>query len=396
MDTDRSRKRAAQSCDKFVCQLDLSKATKPIEKLGSTEYFRALKGHNSLRESKCKGIELPDDIEYAIDKAVRQRMQKGLFGYDNSQVIALELELENAEGNKKDNEKLFDELLSERLENAAKTMKTSEISFEDWKRRKAAEERLKKKLLVQALEIEYEEKLLEAEDKEVKKIESYKQVRNWERNKSKEEKVKKSEKNKAKADEESAKRKKIEESSKVYREWLKNNLIKLREKKIKEREEKKKIYEEKRKKEMEQMQRKMKAEEEYNAWLTRKSLSKNSTQRYESSEEFYQIKKPILMAYSPNRKSTPGDQFIDSFSDFSDSPQYSSKEEEIEKRGDAQVKASSKPPLPSQRSNKFTERQIKNENCHTFEELSSIRKSPQVNEVSHEISANPESFYSDI
>ena len=82
--------------DKIVCRLvyttqDLSKAANRELKIADSEYFRALKGHISTRDT-AKFDDFPYEIQNKIDKAVRTRLKEGQFGYDHSQLLALHLE----------------------------------------------------------------------------------------------------------------------------------------------------------------------------------------------------------------------------------------------------------------------------------------------------------------
>ena len=58
-----------------------------VERIANDDYFRALEYHKTIRDSPS------EDPYYMIDKVVRQRLKEGWFGYDNSQVLALELEM---------------------------------------------------------------------------------------------------------------------------------------------------------------------------------------------------------------------------------------------------------------------------------------------------------------
>ena len=153
----------------------MSKASEPIFKIGSNEYFRALKGHRSVR--------LPGQVgnlsiqQYKIDKAVRERLKEGGFGQDSC--------LENYHNRQG-------------------------ISYDAWCRRKSTEGRIKKKLMINVYEYEWEQELLKRKDKEMRKEEGQKVVHEW------------------------CKRKRVENNQK-RREKSRQKSVKLREENVKKR-----------------------------------------------------------------------------------------------------------------------------------------------------------------
>lgn len=126
-------------CKLVLFKQDSTKSKEPIQKLASSEYFRALKGHKISKDNNQNNL-IPQNVNYAIDKAVRQRMQQGLFGYDNSHLIALELELQqnmikhpefSSSEEKEKIEELMSQMLSARLEEAEKQGVSHKLSYEE-------------------------------------------------------------------------------------------------------------------------------------------------------------------------------------------------------------------------------------------------------------------------
>mmetsp|Transcript_2994 Transcript_2994/g.2715 ORF Transcript_2994/g.2715 Transcript_2994/m.2715 type:complete len:238 (+) Transcript_2994:524-1237(+) len=200
--------------------------------------------------------------------------------------------------------------------------------------------------------------------------------RDWARAKRKEEKQKKREKKLQEKAIEEHKHKQREEASAHYREWLRENLIKLKEQKKKERKAKKAKEAMEREIERKKEEDKIRAELAYQEWLMNK-LNKADSSTHEMYSE-PKIKKPIMLAYSPNKKKIPAIQ--QSYDGYSQSiseqdveySQYTDEEEEES----SPVISSQKPP---RHGNLQPGRNVHRvDDNHTFEDLSSIRRSPHV------------------
>lgn len=91
---------------------------------------------------------------------MRKRIKRGPFGYEHSQYISLEQDMQEPFSQGSNNFKSFDEKVKEqsefplklmqRLAKAADKDSDKKLSFEDWKRRKATEQRIKRKLVMDA------------------------------------------------------------------------------------------------------------------------------------------------------------------------------------------------------------------------------------------------------
>ncbi|CAG9328606.1 unnamed protein product [Blepharisma stoltei] len=377
----RSEKKHDVKIDNVVCKLDSVKASQPIQKLASLEYLRALKEHSSYHEKQSKS--LSDSVEYAIDKAVRERMQQGLFGYDHSQLIVVEMELQKnllkEKGPKSPEaaEALVNRMLLEKLEASEKQNPGRKLDYENWKRKKDAEGRLKKKLTSEVLGIEKEQEIIEINEKMTHEAESSKKVKEWARAKRKEERQKRREKLIQEKIVEESKNKKREEANAHYREWLRDSLMKLKEQKKRERAERKTKAALEREIERQKEENKIKAELAYQEWLINK-LSKTEP----NTPEIYpepKIKKPTMLAYSPNKQKIPViqnsyDEYSESITENIEYSDYSDEEEEES----IPIVSSQKPPRHNANPLQMQMNQHRVDDNHTFEDLSSIRRSPHV------------------
>ncbi|CAG9318388.1 unnamed protein product [Blepharisma stoltei] len=390
--------------ESFACKIDLTKSSEPLNKIGSNEYFRALTGHNTLRKclsDKC----LPQKVEYEIDKVVRKQMNE----LPLSQMISKQLSFEDEEfGSIKyedvqdfennislEGYKRFNPALTEKLNSLYQSQKNPDkirkLEYDEWLQKKQLEKSLKQKLINDALYKEREQEINELNNKIKKHNESIIKTRQWEKQKIKEQRKKQKEKQEETRLIEEINTKKKIEAKNHYKEWLMDNLRKLKQERKKKREEKKQKNEELKKIEEEKWERKRIAEKAYKKWLFQKSV----TQSFHPSQSSQntRLRKTPMLAYSPNKKSV------------------SSIHDELEKLGSKilipdlvtesnssedekyQTEISSqKPPRPKAKNPQIKE-QYRLDDYQVFEELSSIRKSPKAIDKHH---VGEESFISDI
>lgn len=398
---------------------DLDKATRPLTKIASEEYFRALKSHPTQR-SDCISIhELPAEVCYGIDKTVRQRLKEGLFGYDHSQLIALELEIRDSfkknttkfktEEDRKAEEEIISQVLVQRLAEVVDKNRPKKMSYEEWKRKKATEERLKKRLLVDALQYEYEKKIIEEEQVRQKQESSSKKIREWDIRKKLEtgRKAQEEAATQAKMKEEENRRKEAAEMK--FKEWLKDNVSKLKSDKRKEREEKKQQERLKKKYERELELKKRRSEIEFQLWVEKKNKEeeeREEIQQMESIDRIYEPKrkKHIILAYSPNKhrnKLLYTQTVRESINRKIKS--ITSTQTEEEKESPMSPISPMSPMSPSDIKPKLRQppklkHKKEGKRDQTFAELSSIRKSPVVHEryESGQVEESGESFMSNL
>jgi hypothetical protein len=275
-----------------------------------------LKSHQTGR-SECMSLhELPADICYGIDKTVRQRMSEGSFGYDHSQLIALELEIRDSfkksttvfktEEDRKAEEEQIAQNLAQRLAEVADKNRTKKMSYEEWKRKKATEERLRKRLLVDALQYEYEKKIIEEEQERQKQDVMSKRMREWNIRKKHEIMRKQQEEAQAQAEQIEKENQRKEQAEKQFKNWLREHVEKMRHDKIKAKEERQQQEKIRKKHERELEIKKKRSEIEVQLWLERKSKEqeeREEMERFQSTYRKYEPKrkKHIILAYSPNK-----------------------------------------------------------------------------------------------
>lgn len=275
-----------------------------------------MKSHQTGR-SECMSLhELPADICYGIDKTVRQRMSEGLFGYDHSQLIALELEIRDSfkksttifktEEDRKAEEDQIAQNLGQRLAEVADKNRTKKMSYEEWKRKKATEERLRKRLLVDALQYEYEKKIIEEEQERQKQEMASKRMREWNIRKKHETMRKQQEEAQIQAEKIERENQRKEQAEKQFRNWLREHVEKMRQDKIRAKEEKIQQDKIRKKQERELEIKKKRSEIEVQLWLERKYKEQEEREemdRLQSTDRKYEPKrkKHIILAYSPNK-----------------------------------------------------------------------------------------------
>jgi hypothetical protein len=311
-----SKNNLARSVDKIVCRLvnnkqDLQKAQAPINKLGNDEYFRALEGHKSLRQPTEDF--LPAEIIYMIDKEIRMKFRKERIQSGSSKL---------SKHNKQSQNLPSDHTVScSQIETLKKEPNPDKTPFEQWMRKKEFENKVKQSLMMRALKSKYENDLLEEQDREEKNSENAKKIKEWETQKIYEYNKKLLDEKTWKIEKEHMEQLKRKEAEEHYREWLKNNMIKLKQEKKVNKLKKLKDLEEKKKKEEQEAILKKKTEENFRKWIASKK-KKNNVQA-SHPHNFVKVKKPVMLAYSPNRKYPKEKSYqVDSIS-LNDTPQSS-------------------------------------------------------------------------
>ena len=249
-----------------------------MNRLGNDEYFRALESYKTLKnvtEEEC----LPADIIYMIDKEIRLkfRRDKEMVSKDNNNHAAS----------------------CSNTQTIKKHSSSEKPSYEEWVRKKQFETKIKKSLMMRALKNKYENDLLVEQDREEKDSEKRKRLREWEAQKIFEMNRKVLDERTVKMERDHQRQMKRKEAEDHYREWLKGNMVKLKEEKKSNKLKKIKEQEERKKKEEADALFKQKVEENFKKWL--KSKKKRNIE-YPHAQRQVRIKKPIMLAYSPNKK----------------------------------------------------------------------------------------------
>lgn len=200
-----------------------------------------------------------------------------------------------------------------------KPMVNDKAPFKKWVKKKNFESRFKKALMMQALKRKYENDLLEEQDREEKQSENRKRMHEWENQKMYEIAKKQYDEKVQKSKQEQEKEIKRKDAEEHYREWLKRNMVKLKEEKKQRKLQQLKESEEKRKKEEQEMLLRQKTEENFKKWL--KSKKTRGQKRSSVVQKPIKVKKPIMLAYSPNRKiKKDKHSFHGDLSSFNDTP----------------------------------------------------------------------------
>lgn len=173
-------------------------------------------------------------------------------------------------------------------------------SYTEWIRRKKFEEKYKHALMMRALKNKYEKELLQKQEEEEKKSENFKKIKKWEHQKISQNVRKKKNLKYSKHEIEMKKEQQKRDAEDNYKEWLRKNMLKLKEEKRKNRLEKQKEAQEQKLKEEKAEELKKKTQENFRKWLKdKKKFRKNRKSKVKTQ---IKLKKPIMLAYSPNRK----------------------------------------------------------------------------------------------
>jgi hypothetical protein len=293
--------------DKIVCQLvihiqDLSRASQPDHKQAEREYYRALKCHNSLKEQN-KFEEIPLEVQYKIDKAVRDRLKDGYFGYDHSQLLGLRVQ--NTQTSLELDESSIRNLL---IPNIYENQFYTKLSYQQWKRKKETEDRIKNNLKMKLYREFYEQDLIKQQNDEEKLIESQKKVKSWLRNKIKQSAKHKREIIREKYLQEEIKKEKDIKADENYRNWLREKLIKANEEILRKKKLNKKRRELRKKEKEKEIELKLQREQVYQEWLM--SKSKHNTSRLSSTRKVFKKSKKPFRKLSANQENYQRDTHI--------------------------------------------------------------------------------------
>ena len=291
-----------------VCKEDVASASKPITRFASQEYLRAL--NSQVQRFDDVFSEVPEKTLYLIDKMVRLRTKEAKFGFDHSEVLNLERELlepfvEGTNELKVDrgelDESQFSKKLLERLSHTVPGSTSPGLNFEDWKRKKEAEMRLKTKLIEDAIQEEVQKRIDQEEDRQHKIEESQRKTEEWTRQKDLEAKLRYQENEQRRLESEQLADERKRQGEDQFKKWLKENFLKLREskhqEKVTQKTEQLKAAERLRQEE----ERRWQCEQQFQQWLHRKNAQMNCSTGSVVSKPG-RTKKPIMLAYSPNRK----------------------------------------------------------------------------------------------
>ena len=204
---------------------------------------------------------------------MRDRLREGSFGYDHSQILGLHLE-----GNDLSSE-LTDQAFSKLLIQKVREHKTDhKMTYQEWKRKKDTEDRIRRNLKMKFLRNYYEETLVKEQNDEERHLEGKKKVREWMLQKYKESKGSGKGQVHDKSANEELEREKIQKTDENYRNWLREKLGKANQEKIERR--RKRRRECLRQKERE-IELKLRSEQAVQQWLHSKSKasSRGSTIR---------------------------------------------------------------------------------------------------------------------
>ena len=293
-----------------VCQAELQSATQPLTRFSSSEYIRAL--NSQVQRFNDKQVEVPERRLYMIDKLVRLRAKEAKFGFDHSEVLNLERELlepfmvgtntlkpEPTEGV---NDAQFSKQLFDKLSKTVPGTHSPQLKFDEWKRKKEAEMRLKTKLIEDAIQQEVQKRIAEDEVRERHTEESQQKIAEWNYQKQIEAKRKALKQEENRRAEQEHKDKQKAKAEEQFKEWLRDNFMKLKEQKRMEKAEHR--SEELRAVERQRLEeeRKWLCEQQFQAWVRRKASVMNNRSTSSMLSKPSKAKKPIMLAYSPNRR----------------------------------------------------------------------------------------------
>ena len=139
--------------------------------IASEEYFRALNQHPDIRNIENCPRYIDPGTYYTIDKTVRNRMRAQPFGFDYSEVLNLEVDLREKSSKQgrvfasKPPKDLGQELVNRLSSNTDPTQKPKRrLTFDEWKRKKTTEARLKKRLIEESVRNEYKRRMESRDD----------------------------------------------------------------------------------------------------------------------------------------------------------------------------------------------------------------------------------------
>lgn len=362
-----------------VCTSDLQSASKPLTRFSSSEYVRAL--NSQVQRFPSQETEVPERTLYLIDKLVRLRTKEAKFGFDHSEVLNIEREMldpfvEGTNDLKPDrseglSEAQFSKKLMERLSRTVPGNQSPQLNFDDWKRKKEAEIRLKRKLIDDAAQEEAQKRIEETEAQERRIEESQRKAAQWEAQKRQEAKQRELETQAVQRKEKEKKGQKQAKAEEQFKTWLRENFTKLKEKKRMEKAEQRTEAMRAAEKQRLEEERKWQCEQQFQDWLRRKAaqMSRSVSSVISKPEK---PKKPIMLAYSPNRRlkttSSPTSQ---------DNPsKYTSSEVDLVQEPSSTEPVKSTPSsAASLKQNKGTRGKGKRaEDVQPIEELSSIQR----------------------
>lgn len=257
---------------------------------------------------------------------------------------------------------------------------TTKLTFEEWLGQKSelikASRRAKKQ---EKLQKEYEKK--QAADNKFQKLAQGKELfEEWKKIK----KFQHSSTEKLRIKQKSAKEKflkiKKQVAKETYHKWLRHSLRNLKQRKSLEKQEKAKIEAEKKKKDFEKMTKAQQAQAAYKDWLDKKKeVPKQEVKKLGTENK---SKKVLMLAYSPNRKSSLSLTGSEEFTFKLFSNQITCKPSGENSKQEFIIKSA-----------RFSS-QGRSEEYQVFDELSSIRKSPKIQNTCR-LSEDPESFISE-
>lgn len=186
---------------------------------------------------------------------------------------------------------------------------TKRVSFEEWRRRKEAEAKLRKHLGDEVVKEVQEKNQAKAEEQQAKKTTSQQLVDEWREKKRKDDADKKLKLQNEKQQKHEAERIRREEANVKYREWLRDNYIKLQEGKRLESEAKQRNRQKQHEEAAHAEDRRRLAEATFLKWLKSKQQNPPQPPKKSPRETHKSPHLPFLLAYSPNRKrfETPSD-----------------------------------------------------------------------------------------
>ena len=292
-----------------VCKSDLQSASKPLTRFSSSEYVRAL--NSQVQRFPSQETEVPERTLYLIDKLVRLRTKEAKFGFDHSEVLNLEREMlepfvagtndlkpDRGEGL---NEGQFSKKLMERLSRTVPGTQSPQLHFDEWKRKKEAEIRLKKKLIDDAAQEEAQKRIEQAEAQERRIEESQRKAVEWEAQKRQEAKQRELEVQAKQHKEEEHKERQKTNAEEQFKTWLRGNFMKLKETKRMEKAELRTEALRAAERQRLDEERKWQCEQQFQDWVRRKTSQMNRSISSVISKAD-KPKKPIMLAYSPNRR----------------------------------------------------------------------------------------------
>lgn len=277
-----------QVCEHVRLMQDLERSARPLVKVAEEELLRANKHHTPLHSKiDTEAHTVADDIDRVVRSCMQQTSIQSLKSEHN-------------------------------LSKTSSAQQSRGVSYDEWKRRKEAEAKLKKQLGNEVVKEVQEKQREELDERRAKEAYSKQLYDEWLENKRQDEADRKHRELIEKQQKQEAELQRREEANTKYKEWLRDNYIKLTENKRLEYEAKLRTRQKQHEEAAHAANRRRLAEATFFSWLSRKNQGGPPVSKKSLREEHKSPHLPFLLAYSPNRKRNDTPSEID-YEDYEDS-----------------------------------------------------------------------------